>query len=383
MSSDHGNEAPEISELERRLGGLPEALRWTLSAAQQDLETAAARPIGTVHEDVDGTDPSESPWANGRGSGHSSGEGFFSVPPIYDVAGVGTSRLPAMLLVEALTASGLCARLRPLGEFAHRAPAQEPAAPATELVVFSQGLSPNARLALAAAARYRKVWLVTAIEADGQGEKAELLRRVPGEVRVIRHAPASESGSLLRVVGPLSACLAALLLARTLTREQGAPVPQGLEALGEVPRLVGPPPEEAFWQGDPLAWITAGLPVLTAESLAWAWQEGLRVPLAPAFDALSFAHGPLQSFHERSGVVVLCVGGRSQDIDLARRVQAVLTPERHQMHILRSELSPLVSPIVLHANVYRELFRHMRVRGVDPAHWPAQNTDAALYRFGE
>ncbi len=365
---------PQIEQLEQRLDGLVDALRWTLDAAREDLGTT----VGGETRDHGGDRQSSV-----RESGKERHERLVEAGgPIYDIAGVGASRLPAALLVEALNSSGLCARLLPLGEFAATGPTR-PVRTATELIVFSQGLSPNARLALATAKNYRRVWLVTAVDHKSGDKKAELLKRLPSNVQVIRHAPAAESGSLLRVVGPLSACIVALLLAEQEAATYGAPVPLGLEHLDELPRLMGMPLEYEPWETDPLAWICAGLPTLTVESLAWAWQEGLRVPLAPAFDVLSFAHGPLQSIYERSGVIVLALGGGSMSIDWIDRVRGVLAPDRHRLCVVRSDLPPLIAPLVLHASAYRELLRQMRVRKVDPGHWPAQGSDVALYRLGD
>src|SRR5262249_58617891 len=66
------------------------------------------------------------------------------------------------------------------------------------LVVFSQGLSPNAQLALAHAARWRRVVAATAV--TDAGRLAALRAR---GVTVVPFAGEGEFGTLVRVIGPL------------------------------------------------------------------------------------------------------------------------------------------------------------------------------------
>src|SRR5688572_3537291 len=73
--------------------------------------------------------------------------------------GAGSSAAHARFLASVLGELGIPARFAPLTEFL------EPPAPAAAgktLVVFSQGLSPNARLALQHTKRWHSVWLATA-----------------------------------------------------------------------------------------------------------------------------------------------------------------------------------------------------------------------------
>ena len=135
-----------------------------------------------------------------------------------------------MLLQEV----GLDARFVPLSAFAAPSPAD---ARADALVVFSQGLSPNARLALHDVERWAGVLLVTAVpardapqsappaDASPAGPLAErqaLLDDLVGRGVVVQRIPASEEyGTLLRVSGPMTGYAAAITLARAVAEAAG------------------------------------------------------------------------------------------------------------------------------------------------------------------
>ena len=83
------------------------------------------------------------------------------------VTGLGSSEAQARLLAALLSEyAGFDARFVPTGELVAGPP---PGAADEALVVFSQGLSPNARFALRDAARWRHAVLVTAVTEDAAG----------------------------------------------------------------------------------------------------------------------------------------------------------------------------------------------------------------------
>src|SRR5581483_8825320 len=77
--------------------------------------------------------------------------------------GAGSSAAHARFLASVLVELGVPARFAPLTCFLGEAP---PGAAEETLVVFSQGLAPNARLALAHAGAFRTAWLVTSVVDD-------------------------------------------------------------------------------------------------------------------------------------------------------------------------------------------------------------------------
>ncbi len=127
------------------------------------------------------------------------------------VTGVGLAAGPARLAAYLLARAGVAARFEPAGAFACGAPRGD------ALCVFSQGLSPNARLAMSRAGSYEHALLVTTRRAGGgcSPEVGGALERWPGSVWEL---PPEEigGGMLLRVVAPICASLGAARLAARL-----------------------------------------------------------------------------------------------------------------------------------------------------------------------
>lgn len=95
------------------------------------------------------------------------------------------------------------------------------------LVVFSQGLSPNARLAFSHSAAFGAAVVVTAQGGSStSGERAEWYEalRATGATMVGFDAP-DEFGSLVRITGPMLGYAAALQLADSLAKQMNQRVP--------------------------------------------------------------------------------------------------------------------------------------------------------------
>jgi hypothetical protein len=187
----------------------------------------------------------------------------------------------------AALARGDAARYVPLGQWsvASRSPTR-----AAVGVVFSVGLSPNARLALRPGL-FDQTFVVTAASAE---RCAELC---PHAVRV--------GLSSARGRGPFGA-LAAPMAAVAKSESPLDPRPRWQARSAASPDLVihGPGLEAP------------------ARGLAWAWTEHARTPLPPVVAALDFAHGPLQALRRGSGVWVLPTPGLEP---LVARVRRALT----------------------------------------------------------
>ena len=103
--------------------------------------------------------------------------------------GAGSSEGPARLFATLLRERGVVADYAPISSFVAGAPR------ADALVIVSQRLSPNATFPISRERSYKKVFLVTTVDA----------RDVAPNVRVVKHGPRDEDGLLLRVVGPAAA----------------------------------------------------------------------------------------------------------------------------------------------------------------------------------
>ena len=179
------------------------------------------------------------------------------------------------------------------------------------LIVFSQGLSPNGCLPLADAARWRRVVLVTAVGDDAAlPERRERLREAHAAgVRVIA-LPAelgAESGSLLRVAGPVAAHAAALQLARAVATQLGAEVSEQqvspahvaavLETADRRAARVFPTDAPLDFAARPPTLLAAGGYAERCANLAAKLQEGLLVPRPGLWDVVDFVHGPFQQLY--------------------------------------------------------------------------------------
>lgn len=305
----------------------------------------------------------------------------------YAVTGVGASAGPARLLVATLRSLGLRARFVPLSAFVEGGVAAGAAGQSEEaaetLCVFSQGLSPNARVALACAGRFARAFLFTSTLASSP----LLTRFVAGGGQVLTLGPAEETGTLLRVVGPPVAMLAGVLFAHEVA---GVPLPAG--ALADLPRELEGAAAAARAAIEALpafardAALTRVAFVTSGESgerglacgLGLKWVEGLGVDEPPTWDVLEIAHGPFHAFYmEPRLLVALGEGGALFD-----RLEAMLAPERHALLRLPTRAGPLAR-IALEPAV-NELFLAAFERAPrDLGEWPSKGLDAPLYGIDE
>src|ERR1019366_6708477 len=134
---------------------------------------------------------------------------------------------PARFLAGLLRHAQVWAQFIPLSAFAS---GDVPSADVC--ILFSQSLSPNARLAIARRSRFAQMIVVSSLT----GSRAEALERLG--VRPVRHGPADENGLLLRVVGPAAAMVIAARLAAGIAKDRTGATPAWAGSLGRLPELV-------------------------------------------------------------------------------------------------------------------------------------------------
>jgi creatinine amidohydrolase len=293
--------------------------------------------------------------------------------------GIGLAEGPARWLVEVLSAAGRPARFVPLSAFA----AGGATAPGALLVVFSQGLSPNASIALACRRAFAATALVTAIAPGDQDQPAGQVRElIAGGVWVFTHPGGREDGFLLRVQGPAAATLVAARLAAALGAE-AAPGAEVVEATRSAAR------RSAAAVGDLGGWpdlaIRAALVgaagyVAVAHGLAWKWMEGLWLQAPPLWDVLQLVHGPFQAFHGRPLVVVaLEREGAPAERELFDRLARIL-PTHQCLMRLRATLSGPLSVLDHGAQLDHLILRLLEAAPPrDLGAWPGRGEDGPLY----
>lgn len=290
-------------------------------------------------------------------------------------ASAGPARLFAWLLAERLR---VAARFVPLSAFAGEDPPV-----ARTLVLVSQGLSPNARLALRHATRFDKVLVLTSVQ-PSCGELGPLLAGVTargGEVVVL--PPAGEDGLLLRVIGPSAAALAAMSIVESAC---GSPLDRAF--FHEVPRAVAAcsarasqaaahVPSDAL--DGPCAFVSVGIDPAALQAHRWKWLEGLRNVEPFGWDVMEIAHGPIQAATRPMPFVVLA--GRGSE-DLVLRLLRVLSKGGHPSIVLRSELAPPLSFLEHDAQLGALLLRVLDERPRDLRAHAAAAFDEPLYGLG-
>lgn len=244
------------------------------------------------------------------------------------------------------------------------------------LVLLSQGLSPNARLALARAHEFSHVVLVTAKSRDDARAAG-----LPDAATCWSLPLDGEVGFLTRVQGPLATALAVLRLGY---HGAGRPTPAELAAL---PAKVG----AALAQGLALAqaWplearraplLATGWYARCLELFSWAWMETWWVEPPPTWDVLQTAHGPWQQWSPRPETLLALK--RPDDVpDLWSRLAAMLSPAQRLVAVEATLPAPWAW--FEHAAQLLGLLVGVLERApVDLSQWPGRGGDQPLYELG-
>ncbi len=335
------------------------------------------------------------------------------LPRCLVTTGIGTSEGHARHLAElAARVQGIPARFATTGSLADGAP---PGADADWLVVFSQGLSANARHALQHVEAWGGVLLVTGLSPTGPGAEAvsqdkldwlaELERR--GVVR-IEMGCGPEYGVLLRVIGARVGHAVAWSLLRTLARRRlesaafldpGKGEGKGRDELervqrageGEALRVI--PRDErvsAFFAPQRTLLLMGESGALElCEHLTLKLAEGMLRPQPRAVDVLHFAHGPLQSLaHTPLSILYLAPGSRTPRGELQAqspwlaRLAKTLDPALHDLRAVHTELPLPFAVLELEAIFDAWILRHQAETGLDLVAWPAADREGPLYAVG-
>lgn len=296
------------------------------------------------------------------------------------VTGIGASEGPARAMAALLRATwGVRATFLPLSAFLVRSAR----AHGDVLVVFSQSLSPNARLALRRAREFARTVVFTSASAQEDlerilaGARARVVT-LPSKGGRARDAIAKEDGTLVRLLGPASAMLAAALWTGA---SHAADLPALLEAIRTAParaREATGAVTDAELEGR-VALVTAGGYGEMCVGVSTYWLEALYAPRPPVLDVLELAHGPFQSFYDASIVLVTLEGAGPVETQVFDRLARMVVPERHRLVRLTSALPPPLAPLDHLMQVHELVCRAARARPRDLAEWPGRGRDGPLY----
>jgi hypothetical protein len=291
--------------------------------------------------------------------------------------GVGSSEAPARRCAALLRRVGMPASFAPISAFATSS-----APSGAELVVFSQGLSPNAGLALGAASMFERVVLFTSVAPGTDRARIcglDVSLRAGVELSVL--PPQQEDGILPRVLGPVVASLAAHLSVMaasggSLADPRKLPVAEAFaRAAREAPALDRPT------SARPAALVACADQLEMTFGSANAWLEGLREPPPFSWDVLGLAHGPLQMAHDRPLLAFAleraAVTGEGELFD--RLVKALPAP--HHVVRIRAELPPGLAWLEHEAAMLQVVARELAARPRDLG-WGPGREDQPLYELG-
>jgi len=305
------------------------------------------------------------------------------------VTGTGSSEAHARYLAMLLNLhTGRTASYLPLSGFtaAHRE-----AFAGRTLVVFSQGVSPNAQIALNRHREFARTVLFSATTpgvaaAAGKPDRAALLRQLldaGGELVVFPLA--EEYTTLIHFVGPMTGYLACLQFTAQLAGCRFRVPPA--EAI--LPLLAAEPPAELlqvmldvpekFARGFNL--VCAAPISEFAQNLACKFMEGVFWPCPPISDFLQFAHGPFQQMSAHPRPVVILQGDSPLEAELVRRSVRMLAATGLPSYVVQVNAPPLYSIFGFEAAFNRLVFALMQRLGTDQVNWPGKGRDDLLYGF--
>ncbi|HPG24265.1 MAG: creatininase family protein [Spirochaetaceae bacterium] len=316
--------------------------------------------------------------------------------------GIGTSEGHARHLAEAAARwLGQPARFAPTGTLAVGPP---PDAEHDWLVVFSQGLSANARHALVDVESWGGVILVTGIGAASGGagavdpEKLAWLADLEarGVVRV-EMGCGPEYGSLLRVIGARTGYAIGWSLLRTLAARRLARVaaleidPEHLhrvqtQALDVAAGLFdGDEACRDFFAAERrLLLVTEDGARPLVEQLSLKLAEGLLRPQPRVVDVLEYAHGPLQGLAGRPTSILYlraeAQGGASSPWHA--RFERALDPRTDALRVLRAQSPWPFAILEFEAMLDATILRTIEGTGTDLVDWPGADRERVLYEAG-
>ena len=321
------------------------------------------------------------------------------LPRCLVTTGIGTSEGHARHLAEAASRwLGQPARFATTGSLMRGAP---PNAKEDWLVVFSQGLSPNARHAFRDLAQWGGIVLVTGVDGDGAGQTPEnrlWLKNLESRgVLRIDMGCGTETGTLLRVIGARVGYAVAWSLLRSLARRQL----RSIEALSiDAENLrkaqadavlestrVFPEAEStaAFFAAErSLILVAEGGALDLADQLSLKLAEGMLRPQPRCVDVLQFAHGPLQSLAGRPTSILYFshANAGAEATDWLNRFRQTLDPAFHDLRVLRAQLPLPFAVLEYEAMLDECVLRVLEETGADLVDWPGADREAALYQAG-
>ena len=320
-------------------------------------------------------------------------------PPSFDpltvrriwVTGLGSSAAQARLLAHCLCEyAELDAHFLASGALSQTPP---PHAEDDALLVFSQGLSPNARFALQAPEHWRALGLATAVSASNRDPaRREIRDRVESAGGWLAEFPGEdEYDGLMRITGALTGLVTALRMAASLTRAAGrdtsALAMEGATlhaALRSAPTVLGERLSGLSTEARdaPVTLLASGQHAELSGNLQLKFLEGLLRPLPPAWELLDLAHGPFQqAFPRRNTFLALRRADAPEEASVLARLRESLDPGRHVVIELPATLTGPWALVEHEALLSEWVVAAMEREAIHPGDWPGRERETLLYHL--
>lgn len=305
------------------------------------------------------------------------------------ITGTGSSEAHARFLLHLLNRSaGRAAEFRPLSAFC--AAAMEPETE-TCLIVISQGLSPNAQVAVLQRTHFVHTILFTSSTptgafAAGKPDKARLLEQLQEEGADLLLSPLEEEYStLIRFIGPMAVYLRVWQFVRAL--EPGCLPPISARDLrcwlhrteSEAVSRAFLAHVDDFRRG---FYLLAVSPLCEfAHNLSYKFLEGVYWSAPVVWDFLQFAHGPFQEVTLQPRPVVVLETPGAAEANLAQRTRKMLEAVSIPCLTLKSTSSGPEAIFEYEAMFNHLVMRLIRELAIDQRNWPSKGRDDPLYGF--
>ena len=305
------------------------------------------------------------------------------------VTGVGSSEAHARYLVWLLNNfTDIPADFVPLVQFVHWAGSEFGD---RTLIIFSQGLSQNPRIALNQRAHFAQTVLFTAasesgLRAAGRTERAELLAQLrDGGGEIVPFRLEDEDTIRLRAIGPACGFLAARQWAQTLPGARLPPL-HPHDVLGDYARAQAAAPVDAFAQRHAefrhgFMFLVSPALVHCGHNLVGKFVAGLYWPAPLVTDLLSFAHGPFQQLAVAPRPVVIVHTETPPELDLRNRALVMCGALKIEPVVVSLRGSRTLAPLEAEALFNPVILRLGELLGVDQFNWPGKGLDTPLYAY--
>ncbi len=294
-------------------------------------------------------------------------------------SGLGSSEAHARFCNALLQEGGYRSRFLPV-DVAFRVEAG--VEPGSILILFSQGLSPNAQILLRRREWFGRVVLFTAateanLLAAGKAERAAFLRELlDSGVERWPLAPAEEFTLLIRCLGPINGYLEVLRAVSCLGYP--AEIPDGAELEKALTEAFGEGLELGVRLKPPLTLVLPGRMAEYAQNLRYKWIEGLFEEPPLVVDPLTLVHGGFQLRCHRPGdLLYLRVPNCAPDF--LDQLEA-LWPETGAAFYAASAPWPEPLAILFFEQLLNGVvWRRARDLGINQIDWPGKHRDGGIY----